>query len=123
MRHRVLICEDNDPVRRLIAAVLGARGGYDLREAKDGLAALDELARSRPDLVILDVHMPGIDGLAVLERVRSDPALAGTRVLLVTGVTEARNDDWGVGLGADAHLFKPFTNSALRDTVRSLLDG
>lgn len=118
----VLICDDDGDVRALIATVLRRRG-HVLREAADGRAALEELAGGQPDLAILDVHMPGIDGLAVLRRIRADPALAGTRVLLLSGAAEASGKGWGKGVGADAHLAKPFAIADLDAVVRSLLGG
>jgi CheY-like chemotaxis protein len=120
MPQTVLICDDNDQVRRLIAVVLGSQG-YDLREATNGQATLEEIASSPPDLVILDMHMPGIDGIAVLGCIRSDPALASVQVLLLSGDTAALDDHWSEQLGADAHLPKPFAASALTETVQSLL--
>jgi CheY-like chemotaxis protein len=122
MPHRILICDDDDQVRRLIAVVLGSEG-YDLREAPHGQAALDELVRRPPDLAILDLHMPGIDGLTVLNAIRADPALSATRVLLLSGATAALDADWSGRVGADAHLLKPFEITVLQDTVRSLLEG
>ncbi|MGA2011430.1 MAG: response regulator [Solirubrobacteraceae bacterium] len=121
MTYRVLIADDNDQVRALIAAVLGSEG-YELRHAAHGQAILDDLARRAPDLVILDLHMPGIDGLGVLTVIRSDPALAATRVLMLSGDTAALDADWSAQIGADAHLAKPFELSALTDTVRFLLE-
>ncbi len=120
MPDNVLICDDNRQVRDLIAVVLGSES-YRLRHAADGQAALNALAEDPADLVILDLHVPGIDGLAILQTIRSDPALAGTRVLLVTGDSAALEADWGRQQGADAHLSKPFTLDALKDTVRALL--
>lgn len=122
MAHSVLIGDDTDHVRRLISVIL-SRHGYELREAEDGQATLDELNRARPDLLILDVHMPGLDGLEVLKHVRADPGLAETRVLLLTGGVEALDSDWGQRVGADAHLAKPFEADALLTTVQALLDG
>jgi CheY-like chemotaxis protein len=118
----VLICDDDEQVRSLIAAVLRHQG-YDLRGAAHGQAALDELARNRLDLVILDVEMPGLDGLTVLKRIRGDPALAGTRVLLLSGAKEALDVRWSEQVGADAHLSKPFAVGALGAAVQSLLTG
>lgn len=120
MPGNILICDDDAQVRGLIAAVL-RQGNYDLREAAHGEAALEELAQSRPDLAILDVQMPGIDGLEVLERIRSDSDLAETRVLLLSGNKEALDEGWGVRVGADAHLRKPFAVAELSEAVRSLL--
>jgi CheY-like chemotaxis protein len=120
MSATVLICDDDDQVRGLIATVLRHRG-YELLEAAHGQAALDELTANRPNLAILDVQMPGIDGLAVLERIRSDPALAGTKVLLLSGAKEALDEGWGKRVGADAHLTKPFVVGELDAAVELLL--
>jgi CheY-like chemotaxis protein len=120
MSETVLICDDDKQMRRLITVVLRERG-YDLREAPHGQAALDEMAANPPALAILDLHMPGVGGLAVLEQVRSDPALAETRVLLLTGAKEALDEDWGKRVGADAHLTKPFAVGELNAIVESLL--
>jgi len=120
MPETVLICDDDAQMRRLIAVVLRGRG-YDLREASHGQAALDEMAANPPALTILDLHMPGIDGLAVLERIRSDPALVETKVLLLTGAKEALDKDWGVRVGADGHLAKPFPVGDLEGAIQSLL--
>lgn len=116
----VLICEDDQQLRRLLGVVLRGQG-YDLREAAHGKAALDELTTARPDLAILDVQMPGIDGLAVLDHIRGDPELAGIRVLLLSGSKEALDEGWGRRVGADAHLAKPFPVEELSAAVRSLL--
>jgi CheY-like chemotaxis protein len=122
MPYSVLICDDDDQVRRLIAVILGSQG-HDLRGAAHGQEALDELARSAPDLVILDVHMPGIDGLSILKTIRGHPALTATRVLLLSGAAEALDARWSEQVGADAHLPKPFELSVLQETVKSLLEG
>jgi CheY-like chemotaxis protein len=121
MRGTVLICDDSEQMRGLIATVL-RRGGYEVREVASGEAALRELAAERPDLAILDVQMPGIDGLAVLEAIRGDPTLAGIKVLILSGSKEALEEGWGERVGADAHLAKPFAVAQLDAAVRSLLD-
>jgi two-component system response regulator MtrA len=120
MSATVLICEDDYQLRRLIGVVLRGQG-YDLHEAAHGQAALDKLTAIRPDLAILDVQMPGVDGLVVLGHIREDPRLAETRVLLLSGSKEALDDDWGRRVGADAHLAKPFPVEELSAAVRSLL--
>lgn len=116
----VLICDDDEQMRRLVAIVV-RRQGYALREAADGKATLSELARKPPALVILDLHMPGADGLEVLSYVRSDPTLAKTQVLLLSGGKEALDDDWAARVGADAHLPKPFLIGDLEASIQSLL--
>jgi CheY-like chemotaxis protein len=108
-------------VRHLIAAVLGSED-YELRQAAHGQAILDDLARRPADLIILDMHMPGIDGLTILKTIRSDPTLTATRVLVLSGDTAALDPHWSEQIGADAHLAKPFELTVLTDTVRSLLE-
>lgn len=120
MAGKILICDDDAQIRGLIATVL-RRGDYDLRQAAHGQEALDELANGHPDLVILDVQMPGIDGLEVLERIRGDAKLTATKVLLLSGAKEALEKDWGTRVGADAHLRKPFAVAELDGAVRALL--
>lgn len=118
----ILICEDDEQMRRLIATVVRGEGRL-LREAGDGHAALDALAEEPADLVILDLHMPGPGGLEVLDHIRGDPALAHTRVLLLSGKTEALDGGWHERVGADAHLPKPFAVGDLRASVQDLLSG
>jgi two-component system chemotaxis response regulator CheY len=116
----ILICDDSELTRRLIAAGLESEG-YDLREASNGEEALQQISDAQPDLVILDVHMPRVDGPGVIEQIRGNPELAATRFLLVSGSTEAFDEQGARAVGADAHLAKPFLVDALRDTVRALV--
>jgi CheY-like chemotaxis protein len=118
----VLICDDSELIRRLMVAGLASEG-YDLRQASDGEDALQQIAEAHPDLVILDVHMPRVDGPGVLERIRNDPALADTRVLLVSGAAEALDERGAKAVGADAHMTKPFVVEAFKDKVRALVSG
>jgi CheY-like chemotaxis protein len=120
--NRVLVVDDDPATRRVVCAVLDLEQ-YRLLEAADGLAAL-ELARSkRPDLVILDLTMPRLDGLRTCRALRSDPALAGTRVLVLTGRDLAEGGQKARDAGADAYMVKPFSSLALLDAVRRLVDG
>lgn len=116
----VLICDDDAQLRRLLSVVFG-RLGYELREAADGHATLEALASRQPDLVVLDLHMPGPNGLAILDSIRANPELASTRVLLLSGERDALDEDWAEKVGADAHLPKPFAVRTLEASVRSLL--
>lgn len=116
----ILIVDDDAAVRRLIATILRA-DAYEFREAADVADAIAALTEA-PQLIVLDINVPGDGGgLAVLAHVRSTEALAAVRVLLVSGVAEAYEDGWGVGLGADGHLAKPFEIDGLRGAVRELL--
>jgi CheY-like chemotaxis protein len=82
--NRVLIVDDDPAIRRVVSALLDL-DEYGLLEAADGQAALEVVRVERPDLVILDLTMPRLDGLGACAALRSDPELAGTRVLVLTG--------------------------------------
>lgn len=118
----ILICDDDPAIRKLIATVLRV-DGYDLQEASDVPSALGFLAEAAPQLVILDVHVPGDGGgMGILGHIRQSPMLSDVRVLLVTGVVEAFDDvNWGKKVGADGHVLKPFEMQGLRDAVRAVL--
>ncbi|MDQ8045846.1 MAG: response regulator [Solirubrobacteraceae bacterium] len=119
--HSILICDDDVAIRSLVKAILSA-DGHDLRQtatAPDAIAAIDE---DPPALVLLDINVPGGDGgLSVLHHIRSQSTLSEVGVLMITGISEARADDWGRSIGADGHLLKPFQISDLRDAVSGLL--
>ena len=106
-------------MRHLVVELLEVQG-YEVRQAVDTQGVLDEVARAKPDLLILDVHMPGGGGVEALRSIRGDAELAEMPVLLLSGSVELPQD-WPAGVGADAHLPKPFPIDDLHSTVRSLL--
>jgi len=83
----VLICDNEEPLRSLIRAALDGNG-YELVEARDGDEGLDVARRLRPDLIVLDMMMPGRTGLDVLQELRADPSFASTRVIMLTARTQ-----------------------------------
>jgi two-component system, OmpR family, phosphate regulon response regulator PhoB len=122
MPKSVLLVEDEDSIA-LALEFLMVREGYELRRVSSGPAALDAIAERAPDLVLLDVMLPGATGYEVCQRIRLDPALKDVKVLMMTakgGDVERRK---GLALGADAFVAKPFSTAELRGTVRRLLGG
>ncbi|MCU0756712.1 MAG: response regulator [Xanthomonadales bacterium] len=118
---RILIVEDSDSLRKLVRLTLDM-GRYELHEAETGDAAWASLPRLQPQLVILDVMMPGtLDGFALCRRIKADPALATTRVVLLTARSQQADLATGAGVGADAYLVKPFSPLQLIETVRQQL--
>ena len=114
---KILVVDDDRELRELIAFVL--RGaGYSIVEAGDGLEAVRRHADERPDLVILDVNLPGIDGFEVCRRIRAD---FDTPVMMLTVRGEEADQVRGLDLGADDYLAKPFSPRALSARVRALL--
>ena len=120
MAEVIVIGEDHEQMRRLIVDALTV-DGYEIHEAGDTGAVLDQVAKASPAVLILDVHMPGEGGIAALRKIRADPALRGIRVLLLSGSVEALDADWATEVGADDHLPKPFQVAELREKVRALL--
>ena len=114
----VLLVDDDAPVRRMLERTLTAEG-YDVRAAADGGAALVEVERAVPDLILLDVTMPGMDGLAVARRVRGR-GLA-TPILLLTARDAIEDRVAGLDAGADDYLVKPFAAEELSARIRALL--
>jgi DNA-binding response OmpR family regulator len=122
MSTHVLIVDD-EPSIVISLEFLLKRDGYTVRVARDGEAGLAAIRTLRPDLVVLDVMMPKLDGFAVLEAVRADPdpALAATRILMLTAMGREAEKKKGLTLGADAYLPKPFSTHELLAKVRELL--
>jgi DNA-binding response OmpR family regulator len=121
MASRILIIDD-EPSIVLSLEFLMKREGFEVAVAGDGEGALRTMAERRPDLVILDVMMPKLNGFEVCQRIRADPALRGVRVLMLTakgGETEMKK---GLELGADAYVTKPFSTKELVAEIRRLLE-
>jgi class 3 adenylate cyclase len=116
----ILIVDDNENNRAILAARLGAQG-YSTLEACDGVEALEAARRDAPDLILLDVAMPRMDGLEACRRLRSDESLGFVPVILVTARTDSKDVVAGLEAGADEYLTKPVDQSALVARVRSML--
>jgi len=118
----ILIVEDQADLRKLVSLTLRP-AGYGLREAADGATALQACAEQRPDLVILDLMLPGnLDGVEVCRRIKSDPGLAGAIVIMMTAADQARERERARAAGADHYVAKPFSPGQLRALVQTLLD-
>jgi DNA-binding response OmpR family regulator len=120
MTQRILIVDD-EPHIVLSLEFLMKREGFETAVAVDGEAALAALATRPADLVILDVMLPKLNGFEVCERIRADPKLAGTRILMLTAKGRDTEVAKGVRLGADAYVTKPFSTQELVAHVRGLL--
>ena len=121
---RVLVVEDDADIGRLILLLL-RRAGLDGTLRTDGESGLRAVADLSPDLLVLDVGLPGIDGWEVLERIRADRRTAGGRrlpVLLLSAHAMEADRDRGRRLGADDMVLKPFRNADLVERLGRLLD-
>ncbi|MDO9284715.1 MAG: response regulator [Aquabacterium sp.] len=118
---RVLIVEDQADIRKLIRMTLEFEP-YEIHEAPNGVEGLRLATELTPDLILLDVMMPGeLDGLQVCARVRAQPALASTRVVLLTARGQSQDRDAGQQAGADEYLIKPFSPLQLIETIERLM--
>lgn len=122
MSKRVLIVDD-EPNIVISLEFLMKREGFAVSVARDGEEALERIRAERPDLVILDVMMPKLNGFEVCETVRTDPQLAAVRILMLTAKGRQAEMRKGISLGADAYIAKPFSTRDLVDRVKSLLDS
>lgn len=119
---RVLIVEDEESILLSLEFLIG-KEGYAVDIARDGAAAMRALQTRPPDLVLLDVMLPLIDGFELCRLIRENPALRGTRIMLLTARGREAEIARGMALGADAYQTKPFSTRDLMDKVRGLLSG
>jgi DNA-binding response OmpR family regulator len=116
----VLVVDDDTSVRAMLGYLLHDEG-YDVREAGDGAEAITELTISPPDLMVLDLMMPNVDGLEVLRRRRERGFAPDTRILVLTAKTDTADAVWCWELGADEYLNKPVDPERLAREIRVLL--
>jgi len=116
----VLLVDDEDTLRRVMKDLL-ARDGYDVVEARTGAEALDQVDRHAPDIVVLDLNLPGMDGYSVLSELRARPATARIPVIVLTAKGDEDNEVRVFELGADDFLSKPFRAKALSKRLEVML--
>ena len=123
MARAVLIVDDEQHIRLLIEQTLEELldEGVELYTAADGNEALAAISAQQPDLVFLDVMMPGQSGLDVTRAVRADPAISGAHIVLLTAKGQAQDQEAGLAAGADQYLTKPFDPDALLAIARTVL--
>ena len=119
MTRTILIVDDDPLIRKLITTTLEDVAGYRLREAGDGLQALETALAERPEIVFLDYDMPRLDGVETCRRLRSDPVTARATIVMLTGMSDGPSQDRATAAGVDLFLTKPF--SPLR--LLRLVDG
>lgn len=120
-RKRILIVDDEPAVVAFIEEALRLEGDYDLATAYDGFEAGHQLAIFKPDLVVLDIMLPGMDGFEICRRLKTDPAMSHVKVLAVTGFATEENIEKILGYGADDFLAKPLKLADLKKKVHELL--
>jgi DNA-binding response OmpR family regulator len=122
MSERLILVADDDEDILLLVTTRLRRDGFNVMSAPDGEQALALAREHKPTLAVLDIGMPGLDGLEVLAAIRADEDLRGTLVLLLTAKAQESDVRRGYDSGADAYVKKPFSPAELSTRVRALLD-
>ncbi|MCB1499413.1 MAG: response regulator [Bauldia sp.] len=120
MAQSILVAEDE---RNLVEALsfLMQRAGYEVHVARDGPTTVQMARQLSPDLVLLDVMLPGFDGFAVVEAIKSDPGGRAPRIIMLTAKGHEKDRQKAIALGVDDYVTKPFSNRDVVDRVRGLL--
>ena len=121
MKYKIVLAEDEPDIGRLTMFKL-KRAGYEVFWEKDGGAALNSIITERPDLVILDIMMPVMDGYEVLEAIRENPIYHDLPVLLLTAKAQQADVAKGIELGANDYMRKPFQPNKLVERVGQMLE-
>jgi CheY-like chemotaxis protein len=116
----VLLVEDEEQLRRVMKDLL-QREGYRVAEARDGIQALDEIDRFAPDVIILDLNLPGLDGYGVLQQLRSRPSTREIPVMVLTAKGDEDNEVRVFELGADDFVTKPFRARSLTARLEAVI--
>jgi DNA-binding response OmpR family regulator len=118
--HKILVVDDDPEIVTMLTLRLGRRG-YEVKTASDGHKAVEIARRERPDLILLDVMMPGKSGWEVARALKADPVTEGIKIVMVTAIGESMNEMTSPLYGADAHIDKPFEFERLESIVSTLL--
>ena len=122
MAHRILIADD-EPNIVLALEFLMKKEGYEVQTAGDGEHALRAIEKSHPDLILLDIMMPKLDGYEVCQRIRSDPSMKDIVIIMLTAKGREVEREKGLALGADFYITKPFSTQEVVQKVREVLAG
>lgn len=122
MSARILVTEDDPDIRELIAISL-EMVGFTVERAEDGESALAQAMANPPDLVVVDVMLPGISGHEVVQSLASDPRTAAVPVLMLSARGQSHDIDEGLASGAHAYVVKPFSPRDLAARVKAMIDG
>ena len=118
-KKKILIVEDDLDIRIMMEYIL--REDYDLVLCEDGRSGIDKAVEERPDLILLDIYMPGISGFEVCKAVRDNSEISSTPVILLTAGALKEEVSEGYAIGADDYIFKPFEPGELIERIEKLL--
>ena len=116
----ILVVEDQEDNRQILRDLLGS-AGYDLTEAEDGEEAIAAVARRRPDLILMDIQLPVMDGYEATRRIRTNPDLRSVPIIAVTSYALAGDENKALAAGCDGYVTKPYSPRDLLAKVRAYL--
>jgi CheY-like chemotaxis protein len=116
----VLVADDEAEVRQLVSDTLD-EAGFETLSARDGLELLDLATRYQPELIVADVMMPKMDGYTAVARLRGQPTTAGIPIIMLTGCLDPAYRELSEGMGAAAHLTKPFSPVLLGELAQEMV--
>jgi DNA-binding response OmpR family regulator len=120
MAKKIMVVDDEPYIARVIKFKL-EQEGYNVISANDGQTGLQKIREEKPDLVLLDVMMPGLSGYDVCQQLKQDPALAGIPVVILTAKGQERDREQGLNMGASDYITKPFSPNRLLDLVKNMI--
>jgi two-component system, cell cycle response regulator DivK len=120
MTKRILVVEDQEDNRQIIRDLLSATD-YEIVEAESGEEALAAVAKQRPDLILMDIQLPGIDGYEVTRRIKADPAMRSIPIIAVTSYALSGEEQKARAAGCDAYVPKPYSPRQLLAKIRQYL--
>jgi len=121
IKKKILIVEDEESLLKLESILLTSKG-YDVQGVGDGQAALDAIAKSRPDLVLLDIMLPEIDGFEVCRRIKTNEATKDIPVVMLTAKKSREDMARGEQVGADWYITKPFKSAMVIETIQRFIE-
>lgn len=122
MTQSVLIVDD-EPMARTLLRLMLVRAGFNVAEAQDGFDALEKVRINKPDIILLDVMMPGMDGFTVCETLRNDAETADLPIIMLSAKTDLDSINKGLRIGATKYLMKPISPEDLTGHVREALEN
>jgi len=120
MSKRILVIEDQEDNRQIVRDLMTA-SGYELIEATTGEEGLEAASRERPDLILMDIQLPGIDGYEVTRRIKADPKLRQIPIIAVTSYALSGDDKKAFAAGCDGYVTKPYSPRLLLAKIREYL--
>jgi DNA-binding response OmpR family regulator len=118
-RKNILIVEDERYIAEAEKLIL--ENDFDVHLAKDGIEGLDKMKRIRPDVVILDIMLPKMDGFQLCQKIREDKTLKNTKIVMVTSKNQEADEEYGMDTGADDYIMKPFEPAELMHVINQVL--